>query len=42
LARHIGDTARYALESWSRTFRLCVFVIATGVAAGMYSLIRGG
>lgn len=41
LAEQVGGAVREALGSWSRTGRLCCLLVATGVAIGMYSLLKG-
>ena len=42
IGRPLGEAVRYALDSWNRTARLCCLMLASGIAAGLYSLIKGG
>jgi len=41
LNKWIGEAARYALDGWGRTARLCCILVATGIAAGLYALLKG-
>ena len=39
--RPFGEAVQYALDSWNRTARLCCILVATGIAAGLYALLKG-
>lgn len=41
LTKWIGEAVQYALDGWNRTARLCCILVATGIAAGLYALLKG-
>ncbi len=41
ITRPLGEAVQYALDSWNRTARLCCILVASGVAAGLYALLKG-
>jgi hypothetical protein len=41
LTKWIGEAVRYALDGNARTARLCCILVATGIAAGLYALLKG-